>query len=175
MGPLARDSPAPALPLRQLGPRRPSRSEGVALQPSPSLSAFAEAAATAGLGLPEAVALGLERALVLHDATAIGFDSEIARRRLSAAAAQARPTIPLGDADAARVRALGLPQPVAPPDLTAPCVVRVPPRTLARARGRVSADDLQPLAVREMVAWETAATLAGRTMGEWALLVLAGS
>ncbi|HVY79066.1 MAG TPA: hypothetical protein VG898_11220 [Solirubrobacterales bacterium] len=130
------------------------------------------AAAAAGLDLPEAVSLGLQRALVLADAPAIGIDSEVARRRLRDAAADARPAFPLGDAEAARVRGLSFPTPVAPARLNAPVVVPVPPRTLVRARGNVPVSRLCSAAVPEMISWEVAALLAGRTMGEWALLNL---
>jgi hypothetical protein len=43
-----------------------------------------------------------------------------------------------------------------------------------RAGGRVDAAVLHPGAVEEMISWERAAVLAGRSMGEWAVRVLAG-
>lgn len=154
---------------------RRNASEGLALHPSATLDGFIGAAAAAGLSLGEAVRLGVERVLVLSDAGKIG-DSEIARRRLCAAASAARPQMRIATAEAARVRALSMPQSVAPTAVRSRVVIPLPNRILARARNQVPSSALCRVAVPEMVSWEIAATLEGRTMGEWALrLLLAGT
>jgi hypothetical protein len=154
---------------------RPPGPEGFRLAPSPRLAGFVEAAARTGLEAPDAVRLGLERALVLADAARLGFGVEAARGLLDRAAARVRPRQPLPAVQARYVRALTVPRPVPAVDVSDGLAVTVPDRLSIRAAGHVRPVDLHPAAVPEMVAWETAAALEGRTMGEWALAVLANA
>ncbi len=151
-----------------------SAPEGILLRPSPKLADFIAAAARAGLDLQEATRLAVERLLLLNDAPAIGFDSEIARRRLTVAARGARPDLNLTAVEAARVRALSLPRRIQPMVLAAPTAVPVPDRILPRVC-TVSNLCFEARFVSEMVSWEVAAILAGRTMGEWGLRILAAA
>lgn len=147
--------------------------ERVVLGPSPRLTAFVETAARHGLGASGAVRLGIERALALADAELFGLDAGTARSLLSVAASKARPQRELAPAQAAYVRRLSASKPVEPADPSAGLRVRVPERVLTRARGTVHPSALRPEAVSEMLAWEIAATLEGRRLGEWALSILA--
>lgn len=171
-------TPAPHLSLVRTPPngshRRPS-GERLRLPPSPRLTAFVAAAAEAGLGPSEATRLALERALALADAGVFPFDVEVARRRLRRAAKEAHPCRPLTPAQAAYMRTLSPARPRPPINVSAGLVVELPDRVLTRSRDTVAEAALHAGAVPEMVAWEIAATLAGRTMGEWALRTLAGS
>jgi hypothetical protein len=146
--------------------------EGIVLHLSLGLDRFLAAAADAGLSPSEATRLAVERALVLSDAVALGVDSESARRRICSAAAMARPKLAIAAQEGDRVRCLIAARPVARAKTNSRLVVPLPERLLARTKGRVPASALDPDIVAEMVSWEIAATLAGRTMGEWALLVL---
>lgn len=170
---------APHLSLVRASPdserRPPSGRERLRLPPSARLTAFVSAAAEAGLDPSEAVRLGLERALALADAGVFPFDVEVARRRLRQAAREAHASRPLTPTQAAYVRTLSSARPRPTADGSGGLVVDLPDRVLTRARDDVAETALHAGAVPEMVAWEIAATLAGRTMGEWALLELAES
>jgi len=143
------------------------------LSPSPQLTSFIEAAARIGLGEAEAVCLGLERALLLRDVQLLGFDVESARKLLVAAAAAARPSRPLSGAEAAGVRELSARRPVVPVDTAQGLIVSISQRILSRARDTVPETALHAAGVEEMLAWELAARLEGRPMGEWGLKALA--
>jgi hypothetical protein len=161
---------APHLRLVSSGP---GGEERLQLGPSQRLREFAAAAAAAGLGAEEAVRLAIERALALADATAFGLDPDAARALLSRAAGSAQPVRPLPPARAAYVRGLGNGGPRQPAETAAGLVVSLPGPLLTRARDSVSEAALDPAAVPGTIAWEVAAALEGRTMGEWALRTLA--
>jgi len=141
--------------------------------PSQRLSDFLGAAAQAGLDATLAVRLALERALVLHDAEELRLDVERARRTLSRAAANARATRPLTPRQAGYVRRLYSSAPQAPVVVEGSLCVELPDELLTRARDTVPETVLHSEAVLEMLAWERAARLQGRTMLEWALKTLA--
>lgn len=73
---------------------------------------------------------------------------------------------------AAYVRRLATRRPIPVLDVAAGLSVEVPGKILSRARGTISESSLREDVVDEMLAWEIAATLSARTMGEWALLHL---
>jgi hypothetical protein len=140
---------------------------------SPHLQAFVDTAAANGLAAPHAVGLALERALLLADSQAFGIDIETVRRMLGAAAAAARAGRPLTDSQARYVRSLVAARPVASENVASGLTVTIPERVYTRAHGAVRTAMLHASAVSEMVAWEIAAALQGRTMGEWGLRSLA--
>jgi hypothetical protein len=152
---------------------RPTATQELKLAPSDRLSAFVAHAAEAGLDLASAVELGIERALVLVDARCLVADVEAARGILNRAARCARPTHELSEADAIRVRCFNARRPAALSDVSNGASVPLPDRLLRRSAGAVPVSALHPGAVEEMIGWELAATLAGRSMPEWALWVLA--
>jgi hypothetical protein len=143
------------------------------LSPSSQLTDFIERAADLGLGAAEAVRLGLERALVLLDAQLLGFNVESARGLVAHAAAATRPAQPLSGAEAAHVRRLSARRPVPATDVSNGLTVSICQPILTRARGAVPETALHVAGVEEMLAWEIAARLEGRPMGEWALKALA--
>lgn len=147
--------------------------EQVLLAPSSRLERFAAAASAAGLDLGEAVSLALEHALALEDAAAFSLDSDTARRLLNRAAREARASRPLGAVEAAYIRRLGAGSAKQGSSLPDGLAVAVPERVLTRARDSLAEAAIRPAVVKEMVAWQIAATLAGRTLGEWALHALA--
>lgn len=151
------------------------RGDRLILRSTPRLQGLLDAAAQVGLEAPDALRLALERALVLADAGAFGLDAEGARCVLARAAAGARPRRPLTAVQAAYVRALTVGQPTASIALHGDLAITIPDRVLTRARGVVRLAALHADAVPEMVAWELAAALEGRTMGEWALKELAAA
>lgn len=163
---------APHLRLVRSGPVG-AKAEQVLLPASPRLERFAAAACAAGLELEEAVGLALEHGLALEDAADLGFDSDNARRLLNHAADQARASRPLGSAEAAYIRRLGAGPAKHSGPLPDGLAVAVPERLLTRARGSLSEATIRHAVVKEMIAWQIAATLAGRTLGEWALHALA--
>lgn len=141
---------------------------------TPRLQKFLTAAAAAGLDPSDAVRLGLERTLVLEDACdAFPIDVESARRELRRAAARTRALRPLTPTQAARVRALSAGQARDLEELAPVLVIALPDRVTTRARERLTELALHEGVVAEMIAWEIAATLEGRTMCEWALSTLA--
>jgi hypothetical protein len=162
--------------LRLLSPAQappPTGIERLTIPSSPRLDRFLQAAAQAGLSAPEAVRLGVERALVVRDTQLVDLDVESARRMLRRAAAAARPSRPLCDEAAAYVRGLSARRPVqAPPEQEA-LEVELPPNLLTRAHGTVPEIALHDGIVEEMIGWERAARMEGRSMSEWALKVLA--
>lgn len=127
----------------------------------------------AGLDTQQAVQLGLERDLALRDSAAFGLEAETARLILRRAALAGRPRVALTPRLAERIRSLQMTKPHPETDAREGLLVAVPDRLLTRVRGRIPATALRPTAVPEMVSWEIAATLEGRTMGEWALRALA--
>lgn len=162
--------------LRLLPPSEEAAARGtelLSLAPSPRLQSFLEEAAQAGREPAEAVRLALERALVLHDACEFPFDVESARRHLRRAAAAARPQRELPPGVAAYLRELSAPRPCFPPRLESDLQVELPERLLIRARADIGESAFHAGAVAEMVSWEIAAVLEGRTMAEWSLHVLA--
>lgn len=150
-----------------------SETELPSLPPSLSLEGFLGEAARAGLEPAEAVRLALERALVLQDACEFPLDVESARRLLRRAAAGARPQRELPPGLAAYLRELSARRPCTPPRLQSDLQVELPERLLIRARAEAGESAFHAGAVAEMIAWEIAAVLKGRTMAEWSLRVLA--
>jgi hypothetical protein len=150
-------------------PDRYESDEVLLLESSESLQRFVEAAAQVGLGVEEAVRMGVERGLVLSDLCEMGIDVDFGRRRLRAAAMRARPSHELTADLAQRVRRLSMARPIAVPSTDEGLAVRLPDGLLVRAAAGLGARHLRAEAVPEMVAWELAAALGARTMGEWAL------
>lgn len=164
--------------LRLVATRRDPSAGGsgrLVLPKSARLQAFVAEASAVGLDVADAVRLALERSLAIADASLFAIDVVTARRLLGGAARRARPERPLTPDHARYVRELTAARPRQPADVSDGLRVTVPERVLVRARGEVRQTALRPAAVAEMVAWEVAATLAGRTMGEWALATLAGA
>lgn len=165
---------SPELTLIHSTPReREPGVERLTLRPTPRLHAFLDQAAGAGLGPDQAVELAIERALALHDSHRLAPDVETARDRLNQAAAAARPHHALTSEQAAYVRRLAIRRPIDGRAVDQPLRVKVADRLLVRARATLTTAALRADAVDEMVAWEAAAALDGRTMGEWALYTLA--
>jgi hypothetical protein len=147
--------------------------ERLILPPSPRLTEFLEAAAQAGLEAAEAVCLALERALSLSDAAAFGLDAEDARRRLWQAARGAQARRALTPSQSAYIRRLQGAKPLPAADTSDGLVVALPDRVLTRVRDEIGERAIRRDVVEEMVSWELAATLEGRTLNEWALRTLA--
>jgi hypothetical protein len=162
-------------PLRLVtsaGPIPPLR-EGIRLPPSPRLDDFLAAAANEGLEPSEATRLAIERFFALADAAALGIGVEASRRLLDETAQRARPNHSPPTREASRVRELAIRRPVAQLSAGSGLEVAVPERLLTRIGKRIPARTLHAEFVPEMVRWELAAALEGRTMGEWALRTLA--
>jgi hypothetical protein len=119
-----------------------------------------------------AVRLALERELVLRDVDSLGHGREAARYALTGFATRARALRPLNPAQASYVRNLSRRRPECVEDLAAGLEIVLPERLLTRAEGAVCTATFDAMAIREMVAWELAAVLEGRTMAEWALNAL---
>jgi hypothetical protein len=166
-------TPTPRLSLVYSHPSQQSEGERIMLSSSPQLTSFIERSAQLGLGAPEAVRLGLERALLLRDAQFLGYDVESASGLLLKAAAVARPAQPLSGEEARRVRRLSARRPASPADTAEGLTVSVYQQILTRARDVLPENALHAGAVEEMLAWEIAARLEGRPMGEWGLKTLA--
>jgi hypothetical protein len=167
---------APHLQLVRSNPDTPQRTaeDQLHLRQTPRLRKFLAAAAAAGLEPSDAVRLGLQRALVLEDACdAFTIDVESARLELRQAAARTRPLRQLTPSQAVYVRTLSASQAKKPADFGPVVVVSLPDRVTTRVRDRLSELSLHEGVVAEMIAWEVAATLEGRTMCEWALSTLA--
>jgi len=152
---------------------RVDHSGWLTLPATPALEQFLSCSAARGLADADALRLAIERDLALADAHAFGFDRRAARHLLNARASRARVERRLDPADAAYVRLLSAAPAVAPAQLGASLSVELPRTLLSRARGVVSTFALELDAIREMVPWEIAARLERRSIGEWALLVLA--
>lgn len=162
-------------PLELLGGGRrsePGQPEQIRLHPSPRLEHFVATAAESGLEAHEAVRLGLEHALCLKDAGRFAADVEAGRHLLVRAASRARPVHAMVPAQAAYVRRLTTKRRVTALDVTQGLLVQVPDRLICRARATLPENSLHAEVVEEMISWEVAAMLCGRTMGEWALLHL---
>jgi len=151
---------------------RPGQPELIRLRPSPRLQCFVTTAAESGLEAQEAVQLGLEHALCLRDAGRFAADVEAGRHLLVRAASKARPVHAMVPAQATYVRKLTTKRPIGALDVAEGLQVRVPDRVLCRARAALPEHSLHAAIVEEMIAWEIAAILCGRTMNEWALLHL---
>jgi hypothetical protein len=163
----------PRLALLPTRSPKPSR-ERLRLEPSQRLSEFLEASAQVGLDAPLAVRLALERALVLHEAQDFRLDVERVRRILSCAAAEARASRPLSARQAGYIRRLCGETRLAPVEVQEGLSVPIPDDLLTRALKTVPETVLHQDAVLEMLSWERAARLEGRTMLEWALKAIAG-
>lgn len=154
--------------------RRAFRAARLAIEPSLTLTGFADAAAAMGLPAAEAVRVCLERALLLRDVSALGIDAHAARQRLRTVAAQARAHRELVPEEAGRVRALRLGRPTSAEDVRDGLSLVLPPRLLTRAL-TVNAQAFDARVLPEAIAWEVAAALDGRTIAEWALCSLVAS
>ncbi len=146
--------------------------EQLSLTPSPRLALFFEAAAEVGLDVTLAVHLALERALVMLDGQRLRLDSERTRSLLNEASRDVRATCPLSAQQAAYVRLLYGGHKVPRTSIEQQLSVPVPDTLMTRARNAVSETALNEEAVPEMLAWERAARLEGRTMLEWSLVTL---
>jgi hypothetical protein len=146
--------------------------EQLCLTSSPRLVRFFEVAARVGLDVTLAVRLALERALVLVDGQSLRLGSEQVRRLLNEASEDARATCPLSAQQAAYVRLLYSGSQAPPVSIGGQLNVTLPDDLMTRARTTVSETALHEGVVAEMLAWERAASLEGRTMLEWALVTL---
>ena len=161
------------IPLRLVAAGRPGAlCEGVFVPPSPRLDDFVAVAAERGLHAPEAVRLGLERHFALIDTRRFGLDVDTCRRLLCERASATAPRRSLSGGEAARARRLAMSRPVAPAATGDGLRVAIPGRLLTRFGERVPGRAFRAAHVAEMVQWELAATLEGRTIGEWALLTV---
>jgi len=140
--------------------------------PGPALDRFVAAAAAHGLAAPDAVRLALERELTLADSDGLGWARELTRHVLTTAAGSARARRALTPAQAAYVRSLTIGRPVRSVDVSQGLTVGLPERMRTRLAGPVPGGALDAGVVPEMVGWETAAALDGRSMAEWALKIL---
>jgi hypothetical protein len=107
------------------------------------------------------------------DLSRLGPKLDSSHRLLWTAARKARADVALAPTTAAWVRQLSRARPVPIVSVRSGMSVRVSDRLLSRA-GEVTTRSLRAEAVPEMVAWEIAAALSGRTMSEWALWLTAG-
>ena len=142
---------------------------------TPALQAFLAAAATAGISTGSAVELAVERGLVLLDGQGLGLDVERVRSILNRAARDARVAGALGAKAGRHHWALSGEYPAVGASNDGELTVELPERLLTRLRPGILPDCLTSRAVAEMVAWERAAVLEGRSMSEWAALALAGA
>jgi hypothetical protein len=150
-----------------------SGAELLCLSPSRRLTRFLDAAAHAGLDAPLAVRLALERAVVLRDGRDLRLDVERVRRTLGREARRARATRQLSARQADYVRVLYRERPRQSQPVAGGLSVAIPDELLTQVRDTIPETVLQPGAVPEMLAWERAARLEGRTMLEWSLKMLA--
>jgi hypothetical protein len=166
---------ADAIGIAPAGSRcRPGdRRQTVRLGSDPTVDEFVRAAADAGLGVDQAVAIVAEHHLVLTDADALDLPRTQTRSQLSTAARSAHTKLPLSPAAAAYLRELGTRSISRVP--SGAVMVAFPARLIERMPPCVVATTLDPAAITEALAWERAAVLAGRTMSEWALFVLLAS
>lgn len=135
---------------------------------------FVQAAARNGMRICDAMRLAIEYELVLRDVCALGLDGEGARYALTRVARRARPSRPLGPESARYVRELRIGRTVREVASGSFSLV-LPDRLACRLDGAVPLAIFDAAIVETMIAWELAATMDGRTMGEWALSVLAVS
>jgi hypothetical protein len=145
------------------------------LAQTPALQAFLATAATAGIGTRQAVELAVERGLVLLDGQGLGLDVERVRSTLNCAARSARVCRALGEKAAGHLWALSGETHAVSALSDDGLTVELPERLLTRLRPGILPDCLTSRAVAEMVAWERAAVLEGRSMSEWAALTLAAA
>jgi hypothetical protein len=167
---------APHLQLIHSAPgavRRAGAYGSLTLPATPELERFLRLSAERGLDSTDALRLAIERELALVDADALGLDRYATRHVLRQLAARARVRRGLDADEAAYLRALSAARALPPPRLAGPLTVMLPRALLGRARGVISTAALAQDAIPEMVAWEIAARVQGRAMGEWALLALA--
>jgi len=162
--------------LRLVPPRHGQRGHAggspateLALRPGPRVRRFLSVAAQYGLAPDDSVRLAVEHHLALEDLQALRIEEGALRAMLGAVAARARPSSSLDAADAVRARRLSLARPLPALELTDQLTFALPSRLCTRLDGILPSELLDHRAVREMIAWERAAILAGRTMGEWAL------
>jgi hypothetical protein len=169
---------APHLQLIHSAPdvaaHRASAYNSLTLPTTPALKSFLRHSAALGLDPTDALRLAIERELVLADADSLGVDRHAARHMLCDMAARARVRRGLNTDEAAYIRSLSTGRAVHAPRLAGSLTVTLPQTLLSRAHGTVSTTALEHAAAPELVAWELAARLEGRTMGEWALLAFAG-
>lgn len=156
---------------------RPQSSEHpiITVPADTSIRQFVDAAASFGLSMDTAGRLALERALVLVDIAPLGLDPDAAQYRLGSAALSTRPRRPLPPGQASYLRALRLGRAVRAQDLSGGLTIAAPERLLPRAREILQPATFEVRAIPEMISWETAAVIEGRSMSEWALTVLASA
>lgn len=152
---------------------RPTGVERLRLDLTPDLHEFLALAAQAGLDCELAIRLGLERALLLADARDLRLDVERARRILNLAGGELRASVPLGNQQSAYLRRLYAPAANIEPWAGASVAVTLPEEILTLARESITEGALHSGAVSEMLTWERAARVKGRTMREWGLKTLA--
>lgn len=168
---------APHLQLIHSAPgvaaRRAGADGNLTLPATAELKRFLGQSAKHGLEPADALRLAIERELALVDVDALGLDRHATRHVLSEIASRARVRQGLDTDEAAYLRTLSAARALTPPPLAGSLTVTVPRALLGRARGVVSRTALAWDAIPEMVAWEIAARVQGRAMGEWVLLALA--
>jgi hypothetical protein len=153
--------------------RRNSPPGRVTLPRTPELQHFLRATADRGLDSSQALRLAIERALVLIDIDGLLLERSFARRLLCSVAKRAGVHRPLPPERAVYLRRLIAARPLPERECPDTLTVQLPQELLARARGVVPLTALGEDAIAEMIAWEQAAVLDGRTMAEWSLLALA--
>jgi hypothetical protein len=152
---------------------QPAGAERLRLELTPQLRGFLELAASAGLDHEVAVRLGLERALVLSDARELRLTGERARRILNLAGAELRANVALGSTQSAYLRSLYQQTASIEPLVDDSVAIELPEEILTLARDSITESALHDGAVDEMLTWERAARVKGRTMREWGLKALA--
>jgi hypothetical protein len=162
----------PTLVLQQSRQVSAPSTEQLRFSSSPRLTKFLESAARAGLDAPLAVRLALERALVLREGQEFRLDVERIRRVLGRTAREARATRQLSPRQADYIRKLYRERPQPAVTVQDGLAVVIPDDLLTQVRDTVPESALHEGAVNEMLAWERAARLEGRSMLEWALKAL---
>ena len=141
----------------------------IAVDEASGWEAFARAAAASGLRTRQALALTLERRLLLGDAAEIGLAQSRVCARLDQAARSASASVPLTSAMARYVRTLTSRRALPAQEPRERSRVMIPIRLADRARRLGLERALDADAIEAAVSWEIAAAISGRTIAEWGL------
>lgn len=157
------------VPRRRPGERR----EPFRLVVTDPLRELAAEAAAAGLRLPEAAALAIEARLLLDDLAHGGTPTGLVTALLNRAAASERVDLPVAGSFGDYIRHLSARRPVAA-QLPEHRTVEVPValRLLARAVQLPRAAPFAPVRFNDLIDWEVAAAISGRTLSEWGYLTV---
>lgn len=132
---------------------------------------MATAASAEGMTMKLAVSLLAQRQLVVDDLEAIGYGG--AEAVLDQASAATSPAIALCGPTAGYVRDLQRQRPLPPQHLPERLLIPLPVRIVDRLLAGDRYRGLDPAQLDQARAWELASALRGRTMAEWAILVIA--